>query len=322
MASEEQLESTGNSGENPIPRSLHPHLKWWLEESNVITGQPLHPLAHALKIFTDASKEGWGAHLNEHMTRGSWSLPERKLHINYLELKAVLLALKDFQALCTNKVVLIATDTTMVAYINKEGGMKSGPLCALLWRILRNQVTLKAQHPRSSKCHSRQAIQTFKQNGPSIYSKQYATGGTDPKWIFLPPGTTTSFHSSSPQSQTPRLGQWMLSVCLGRDWTLTPSHQQPSWAKWWRSYSYRVAQHALVLGSSGNVQPNPTVPAQHTKLGVSTFQSGPSQEPLESESTCLAPRASAIKEQGFSEAVAARIEAPQRGSTRSVYEAK
>ena len=36
----------------------------------------------------------------------------------------------------------------------------------------------------------------------------------------------------------------------------------------------------------------------------------------------MAPRASAIKEQGFSEAVAAKIEAPQRGSTRSVYEAK
>ena len=36
----------------------------------------------------------------------------------------------------------------------------------------------------------------------------------------------------------------------------------------------------------------------------------------------MAPRASAIKEQGFSEAVAGRIEAPQRVSTRSVYEAK
>ena len=35
----------------------------------------------------------------------------------------------------------------------------------------------------------------------------------------------------------------------------------------------------------------------------------------------MAPRASAIEEQGLSEAVAARIEAPQRGSIRSVYEA-
>ena len=78
----------------PIPKSLHSHLKWWLEESNVLTGRPLHPLKHALQIFTDASKEGWGAHLNEHMARGSWSLPESKLHIKYLELKAVLLALK------------------------------------------------------------------------------------------------------------------------------------------------------------------------------------------------------------------------------------
>ena len=42
----------------PIPRSLHPHLQWWLKEDNVLTGQPLHPIKHALQIFTDASKEG------------------------------------------------------------------------------------------------------------------------------------------------------------------------------------------------------------------------------------------------------------------------
>ena len=135
----------------PLPRSLHPHLRWWLEEDNVLQGQPLHPLKHALQIFTDASKEGWGAHLNERTARGDWSVPENKLHINYLELKAVFLALKEFQDLCINNIVLVATDnTTVVAYINKEGGMRSGPLCALLWRILtwctRKQVTLKARH--------------------------------------------------------------------------------------------------------------------------------------------------------------------------------
>ena len=36
----------------------------------------------------------------------------------------------------------------------------------------------------------------------------------------------------------------------------------------------------------------------------------------------MAPRVTLIKKQGFSQAVAARIEAPQRGSTRAVYEAK
>ena len=84
----------------PLPKSLHPHLRWWLEESNVLQGQPLHPIRHALQVFTDASKEGWGAHLNEFTARGSWSVPESKLHINYLELKAVFLALKEFQNLC------------------------------------------------------------------------------------------------------------------------------------------------------------------------------------------------------------------------------
>ena len=80
----------------PVPKSLHPHLSWWLEESNVLLGQPLHPPKHALQIFTDTSKEGWGAHLDEHTARGTWSLPESKLHINHLELKAVFIALKQF----------------------------------------------------------------------------------------------------------------------------------------------------------------------------------------------------------------------------------
>ena len=84
----------------PIPASLHPHLKWWLQRDNFLPGQPLHPLQHAFQLFTDASREGWGAHLGDHTARGLWSLPESKLHINMLEHKAVLLALKEFQDRC------------------------------------------------------------------------------------------------------------------------------------------------------------------------------------------------------------------------------
>ena len=83
-----------------------------------------------------------------------------------------------------------------------------------------------------------------------------------------------------------------------------------------------VAQHDMVLGPSGNVQPDSTALASITKPTDRTLQSDPSQESDKSKSPCMAPRATAIKEQGFSEAVATRIEAPQRGSTRSVYEAK
>ena len=80
--------------------------------------------------------------------------------------------------------------------------------------------------------------------------------------------------------------------------------------------------HALVLGFGDHVQPNSPQSSKSSIPLVTALQSDPSQKSDQSKSPCLAPRASAIKEQGFSQAVAARIEAPQRKSTRSVYEAK
>ena len=83
-----------------------------------------------------------------------------------------------------------------------------------------------------------------------------------------------------------------------------------------------VAQHALVLGLGDHVQSGPSQPAQPAQSADTALQSDPSQKSDKSKSPCLAPRATKIREQGFSETVAARIEAPQRRSTRSVYEAK
>ena len=74
----------------------------------------------------------------------------RRLAHNFLELKVVLMALKQFKPLCWGQSILICTDnTTVVSYINKEGGMKSGSLCALLWRLLswcnQRQIVLQAR---------------------------------------------------------------------------------------------------------------------------------------------------------------------------------
>ena len=67
------------------------------------------------------------------------------------QLKAVLLALKSFEHRCRDQIVLIATDNTaVVSYINKEGGMRSGSLCALLWRLLSwchpRKIVLQPRH--------------------------------------------------------------------------------------------------------------------------------------------------------------------------------
>ena len=65
-----------------------------------------------------------------------------------------------------------------------------------------------------------------------------------------------------------------------------------------------VAQHDMVLGPSGNVQPDSIALASTAKPPDSTLQSDPSQKSDKPKSPCMAPRATAIKEQGFSEAVA------------------
>ena len=73
--------------------------------------------------FYRGIKRRVGCSLKRAYCKGNWSLPESKLYINHLELKAVFLALKEFQDLISNNIVLVATDnTTVVAYINKEGG--------------------------------------------------------------------------------------------------------------------------------------------------------------------------------------------------------
>ena len=84
----------------------------------------------------------------------------------------------------------------------------------------------------------------------------------------------------------------------------------------------RVAKHAMVLGPGQHVGPNSPKSSESKKPIDSTFQSVPSQRPSQSESACMAPRAFAIQQAGFSEEVARRIEAPQRRSTRVIYESK
>ena len=55
------------------------------------------------------------------------------------------------EPLCQEKTVLVVSDnTTVVSYINKEGGMRSGSLCALMWHLLswcsNHNILLLARH--------------------------------------------------------------------------------------------------------------------------------------------------------------------------------
>ena len=93
MAFEKQLESTG------IPRKGDSNSQVLTPAFAMVAGKKecthrptITPSKTCSANFYNASKEGWGAHLKERTARGTWSLLESKLHINYLELKAVFLA--------------------------------------------------------------------------------------------------------------------------------------------------------------------------------------------------------------------------------------
>jgi len=133
-----------------IPQSFHPHLAWWTDLSHLSTGVPLVPPPHNVRVFTDASTQGWGAHAEGAEFQGFWSPEERLLHINVLEMRAISLALGRL-TLSAGASVLVATDnSSVVAYINKQGGTRSRSLwmesLSLFQLVIQLQIRLRARH--------------------------------------------------------------------------------------------------------------------------------------------------------------------------------
>ncbi len=94
----------------------------WRNPNFFSRGVPLGLVTSRVVVTTDASTLGWGAVCEGMPASGQWSEPQIRWHINRLELEAVFLALKEFQAQLERQHVLIRTDnTSVVAYINRQG---------------------------------------------------------------------------------------------------------------------------------------------------------------------------------------------------------
>ncbi len=98
----------------------------WSDPSFLRAGVPLEQVSRHAVVFTDASSTGWGATYNGHAVSGVWTGPQLHWHINCLELLAVRLALSRLRGRLQRKDVLVRTDNTAtVAYINRQGGLRS-----------------------------------------------------------------------------------------------------------------------------------------------------------------------------------------------------
>ena len=135
-----------------VPESLVNPVDWWRNAENLLCGVPLVPPTPQFTVTTDASTSGWGGHLDSHEgVQGSWTPVELREHINVLELLSVRKVMRHYLPFIRGQEVLIQSDnTTVVAYINKQGGTQSHTLCAhalLLWNwCLEHQIGIRAVH--------------------------------------------------------------------------------------------------------------------------------------------------------------------------------
>ena len=109
----------------------------WSDLAFLRAGVPLEQISRHAVVYTDASTTGWGATYNGHAVSGVWTGPQLQWHINCLELLAVHLALNRLKGHLRGKHVLVRTDNTAtVAYINRQGGLRSRRMSQLARHLL------------------------------------------------------------------------------------------------------------------------------------------------------------------------------------------
>jgi ribonuclease HI len=132
-----------------VSRKFPPMLEWWLNLENLRRGVPLSQPPIKWILTTDASGGGWGGHASQAeypdvkiLSQGRWHQSEMQIHINVLEMRAVIRALECFRDQIHHCRVLLETDnTSVVSHVRKQGGVRSWNL----WEETRILFTLTNQ---------------------------------------------------------------------------------------------------------------------------------------------------------------------------------
>lgn len=133
-----------------VPPTVQGNLSYWGSPHHLKSGSPMGRVTSHTSVFTDASLTGWGGTCLGQAVGGMWPRNESR-HINLLELQAVFLVLQHFAPLLRGRHVLVRSDNcTTVAYINRQGGVRSAALLSMaenLWMWASEHLrSLKALH--------------------------------------------------------------------------------------------------------------------------------------------------------------------------------
>ncbi|XP_028393196.1 uncharacterized protein LOC114517607 [Dendronephthya gigantea] len=133
-----------------ISKKAKTELNWWLKNlqgsfKNILT-TPID-----IVLYSDASLTGWGAALGDQSTGGNWCKQEGVQHINVLEMKAALFALKSFVSKLAGKHVKIMVDNSTTVYvINNMGTSHNDTLNTIaveIWEFcMTNKIEITAAH--------------------------------------------------------------------------------------------------------------------------------------------------------------------------------
>lgn len=133
-----------------VPLEVKTSLMWWTREGNRSQGKT-YGILQEMQLFSDASLNGWGATLLNAPVQGRWNREESQLPISVLELRAIRLALLDFNSQVLNCAILVRTDNIAAkAYVNNQDGLKSSALQKEAMKVLKwlesHLLNIRAEH--------------------------------------------------------------------------------------------------------------------------------------------------------------------------------
>ena len=323
----------------PWTEAIAAHLDWWQNPSNVMKGANLHPKDHSIQLFTDASNEGWGAHLDQNSVVRSGKKATHKCP----RIEGGLPGPSRLQGPVPepNSVSCNGQLNSGSLHQQTRRNSLSRDVCSPvedhdLVSSLPHNIESQA-HPRVPECDGRPTVQVQ----PSAVNRMVSapTGvQTD-----LPEVVHTScrliYHSPEPQAPTVRVsyprpkglghrcskhkldqphGLWLTSN--GSPSQGDPKDQAVSLPD--HRDSPRLARDALVLGPSAALNRDPTTTPSVNDLTQTVPQVCVPQQPPAPEPPRLVSMSRQLQEQGFSVEVAERIAAPRRSSTRTIYKPK
>ena len=262
-----------------------------------------------------------------------------------LEMMAIRLALKQAKTFIHHSCIMISTDnTTVVSYINKQGGTHSPNLCVEVWKILNwcleQDIVIRVRHipgkfniladrlsrldkPIKTEWSLDQTVanSVFQMlNFPNV--DLFATRFNHRLPLYVSPVQETKVQSTSDRCPVHGL-ESSSCICFSSFYSDTCcSRENPTTSVQNSSHSSVLATATVVLRTSSSISVSSDSSATNSKTTDSIQRKICTSKPPNSRPSRLGVIKQSIRDKKFSQNVADFVSRSRRASTQKVYDAK